>query len=545
MKNTLKYIGPVSLGLALVLGISNSEAVASDDVPTDVKKESKLLSITIPNVPIVGDANISIPSKTSDDEEKDHALVSVEVTDGILDELNVSVAAESKTEEGDSKKALASIEVKSSITNDVTVDVASTDNQESSIDGGLVEINAEDLPLLRETHVGIIDKHVESGNDSESFSAGLVQVDIDGDLLKDTSVDVIAAETSKNAEGWEFNSAVANVSNEGGILDGLVDELDLTILENHQLKTADSELSKQTIASVGLKSPLTKDLNGDVGLLQSQMSEDTMAFDIGLVEVNAEDLPLLGDTHIGLLDRHTKAEGEEISFTSSLAQVNVDGGLLNDTAIKVLATEVEMTDEGYAVTSGVLQTDLALLDSDSIAIDLITSQQLYPDIIEEDTSNGNGNDDGTSKPGDSNGNSTLPTVITPLPDGDSSSGNTDDSTTKPGANNEVSDSNQDNENNSIFPSIIDSGSNNRNPADQGDDTNQNALLGTNSSVKVVSTIGSIEENAMDRSIAQYTLPKTGGLFDSKRLVLLGLLLIILGVVLRKFGNPANFETLPS
>lgn len=545
MKNTLKYIGSVSLGLALVLGISNSEAVASDDVSTDVKNESNLLSITIPNVPIVGDANISIPSKNSDDEEKDHALVSVEVTDGILDELNVSVAAESKTEEGDSKKALASIEVKSSITNDVTVDVASNDNQESSIDGGLVEINAEDLPLLRETHVGIIDKHVESGNDSESFSAGLVQVDIDGDLLKDTSVDVIVEETTKNAEGWEFNSAVVNVSNEGGILDGLVDELDLTILENHQLKTADSELSKQTIASAGLKSPLTKDLNGDVGLLQSQMSEDAMAFDVGLVEVNAEDLPLLGDTHIGLLDKHTKAEGEEISFTSSLAQVNLDGSLLNDTAIIVLGKDAQATEEGYVITSGVLQTDLSLLDSDSIAIDIITSQQLYPVFIEENSSTGNGNDDGMNNPGDSDGNFMPPTVIVPLPDVDSSTGNNDGSVTKPGGNYEGSNGNEDNENNSIFPPIIDSGSNNRNPADQGDDMNQNTSLGTNSSVKVVSTIGSIEENAMDRSIAQYTLPKTGGLFDSKRLVLLGLLLIILGVVLRKLGKPANFETLPS
>lgn len=692
----------ISFGFALALGVSTTEVAASDDVTPDVQNEAKVLSIELPNVPIIGDVNVSIPSKKSADAETDNAVVSVEVTDGILDEVNVAVGAETKSDEGDSKQSLASVEVKSAITNDVNIDVVSSEKSESSFDGGLVEVNAEDLPIVGETHVGVVDKHVAKQADSKSVATGLVQADIDGELLEDTSVNVIATEieegadrnaqqsavanvtndggvlegvvdevtvsvlenkqaktpdtdhskdsiasigltspitndvnvdvglsdvqsdetsatfdgglvdvnaedlpilgethigvmdrhtanteddhalstgvvqldvdgvlledtsvavialdTNEESNNFTSHSSVVNVSNGGGVLEGVVDEVDVTVLENHHAKNADTELSKRSIASVGLTSPLTNDAFADVGLVDLKKDEKSSTFDGGLVEVNAEDLPILGETHVGLLDKHTHSDEESSSFSTGLGQVDLDGDLIKNTAIKVLAKDGEFTEEEFVVTQGVLQTELGILENEPIPIDLITSQQIYP-IADDDAvppsiivlAPGEEEDNTTPPavivplPGDDE-SSTPPSIIVPFPDEDSSQENQDESITTPNENDvdavEGSTDDQDDGNDSAFPPSVDNGSKN------GNNIVQNLPTATDSPVGMESVIAAgnsnpKNDNMLNKFTGQNELPTTGGLFDSKRLAFLSLLLVAMGIVLRTFGKRLNDNT---
>lgn len=356
MKNTWRTFGTLSLGVALAFGMTNSVAKAAEPgTSTEVKEDSKLVDINLPKLPILGEVKVSIPSTKSDEENQ--SLISLEVNDGILDELNVDVGAKSETAEGGTKKSLATVEVKSSITNDVTVDVAAADENDSAYDGGLVEVNAEDLPLLGETHVGIIDKHVKDG-ENKSVSSGLAQVDVNGDLLEDTSVQVLATDKTVDADGDENSNAVADVSIGGGILDGIVDEADVSVLKRSESEKDGTQQSKSSIASVGLESDLTEDVQVDVGLDQEQTDGNTTASDAGLVEVNPSNLPLLGETHVGVLDKHVENNGENTSVSSGLAQVDIKGDLLDDTSVKVLASEKEASADATESMSAVAGVNL-------------------------------------------------------------------------------------------------------------------------------------------------------------------------------------------
>lgn len=382
MKNTWRTISTLTLGAALAFGMANTAVEAAEqDTSTEVKKESKLLDINLPKLPIVGEVKISIPSKDSGDV----SLVSVNVSDGIVDDLSVDVGAESVTEDGGTKKSLATVGVKSSLTNDVNVDVASGDRQEGSFDGGLVEVNAEDLPLLGETHVGVLDTHAKEEEGSTTVSSGLAQVDVDGDLLEDTSVKVLAAEKNTNADGQENMTAAADVSIGGGALEGIVDDAEVSVLKKQSSEQDDVEQSKSSISSIGLKSDLTDDVNVDVGLDQKRTDGESSATDAGLVEVNAKDLPLAGETHVGVLDKHVEKDGDSTSVSTGVVQVDLDGDLLEGTSVYVLAKTENENGESTEKTSAVADVSVGGGILEGLVNDLNVSVLKKNESMTEDT----------------------------------------------------------------------------------------------------------------------------------------------------------------
>ncbi|MBD7984866.1 hypothetical protein H9649_09745 [Sporosarcina sp. Sa2YVA2] len=591
MKNTWRTFGTLSLGIALAFGMTNSVATAAEpDTSKEVLVDSKLVDINLPKLPILGEVKVSIPSTKTDEENQ--SLISVEVNDGILDEVNVDVGTKSETTEGGTKESLATVEVKSSITNDVTVDVGVADEKDHAYDGGLVEVNAEDLPLLGETHVGVIDKHAKDG-ESQTVSSGLAQVDIDGNLLEDTSVQVLAADKTIDADGDENSNAVADVSIGGGILDGIVDEADVPVLKRSESKMDGTKLSKSSIASVGLASDLTEDVQVDVGSAQSQTDEDSMSFDGGLVDVNASDLPLLGETHVGVLDKHVNVDEESLSFSSGLVQVGVDGDLIEDTNVDVLYKNGEMTEDGLLVTNGVVGTNLGLTGIDPITVDIVKTEELYPigAVTPPSTGGGDGDDGNTVPPtvivpvpgdddGNEDGNTVPPTVIEPVPDDGNTvpptvivpvpggNGNEDGNAVPPavivpvpGDENDSSIGNgsgtDGNENGSMNPDSNEDGTavvpgdgsetppatdNGEVDADSGERDNgtvDGTMPGknqssTNGGKRVLSA--SVIKEAINSQPTRGSLPQTGGIFDGKRLAVLAVLLLISGAGLRKFGK---------
>jgi len=340
VENKLMNVGVLSLGLCAALVLSPSNAAASEDsLMVDVNVLSKedgkssVLYVEISDVPIVGDVNMNIPSEL--ETEPSEALATVEVSDGVMDDLDVSLLEKTK-----SSASVASIEGESSLTDDFTIDVVSGGKTEDSFDGGVVEVNADELPVVGKTHVGVLDKHVEVDEDGKSYSTGLIQTDVDDGLLAEASINVLAGGKAKTDSGKHETSAVVDVSVDDD--KGVLDDLDVSVLKHDELEME----TKAALASVALESPVTDDLKVDVAL----SDRTTNAFAGGLVEVNGKDMPLLGVTHVGVLDKHVELDEDGNFYSTGLIQTNLDDGLLEDTSVGVLIRTMTVTEDGQWVS---------------------------------------------------------------------------------------------------------------------------------------------------------------------------------------------------
>ncbi|MGN7388922.1 hypothetical protein [Sporosarcina sp. SAFN-015] len=548
MKNKLKNVGVLSFGLCILLGLSPSNASADEgdsfvDVNVLSKEDGKssVLDVEILDLPIVGDVNVNIPSDPENDDSD--ALATVEVSSGVVDDLDVSVL-----EETDTKTSVATVELESSLTDDVTVDVLSDEQTSNSFDGGVIEVNGDDLPLLGETHVGVLDEHVTVGEEGNSDSSGLIQTDLNDGLLEDASVDILAME---KAEGKE-KSAVVDVSVDD---DGLLDDIGVSVLKREETNSD----SKASLASVGLETAVTDDVNVDI----ASSDRTVNSFDGGLVEVNGDDLPLLGETHVGVLDKHLMADADGNSYSSGLIQTDLNDGLLEDASIGVLVRKMEMAeDEGSVMSSGV-SLNVKLPGTDDISANVLTRKRQFEIAIDEapsvttpstDEENGdvaeenasvneeesdvpaipestdNPSSDGNEEGAMSNSNQEM--VTPPASEGDSGDG----------FNGEIEGSL---ENNSGSDAVVEepeqessagNGISGNVDADSGYRTGELNGTADASSLSETGQSNVMKGLAMNSADSQSSLPRTGGFWDGKRLAFLALGLMAMGVILRKMGK---------
>lgn len=544
MKNKFKSIGVLTFGLCVAFGLSHSNVSAAEDdsiidvnVLSEEEGKSSVLEVEILDVPIVGDVNVNIPSEP--ETEASEALATVEVSDGVVDDLDVSVL-----EKTESKASLATVELESTLTDDVSVDVVSGEKTPGSFVGGVVEANAEDLPLLGGTHVGVLDKHVTADEDGKSVSAGLIQTDVDNGLLDDASVDVLAVENSEDGSEKREMSAVVDVSVDDD--EAVLDDLGVSVLKRER-----SEAGMRTsLASVELETPVTDDLNVDV----ASGDRTASSFDGGLVEVNGENAPLLGEVHVGVLDRHVKADEEGKSISAGLIQTDLNDGLLEDTSAGVLVRKMRATEDGGLVESSGASLDLGLPGTDDVSADVLMRQRQFTIAIDEPPSvvvppsTDDGAEESVTAPEEESDMPDAPestdnatsegneegqgTSTPPANEGDFGDGfsNEEDGTmeNKTSADNVVEESEQDSAAGTGMSGDVD--------ADSGSRTGELSGTVDASATFAKGKSGVMNGFAMNNADPHSSLPKTGGFWDGKRLEFLALALMVMGFAMRRLGK---------
>ncbi|MER2090543.1 MAG: hypothetical protein ABS920_12455 [Sporosarcina sp.] len=583
MKNKwTKYVG-ITLGMCLALSFSPS-FVNADETGEDnyVNLDSNLLNekvdkstivdIQADNVPVLGDLKAQIPAKSpvsanaseeGEDSQRKSALATVELSNpnGLIDDLNVSVLDQSSMQDAnfaERESSLASVELSTPITNEVEVDVLLSEHQSSdessSYDGGLVELNADELPVLGEAHAGILDGHYENDSESTSLSSGLIQADLDDGLLEDTSVDVLAVDKTMSEESSQQSTSLASVNVGDDSVGGLVDELEVSVLEQSNMQDDNYAERESSLASVELSTPITNEVEVDVLLSEHQSSDESSSYDGGLIELNAGELPILGEAHAGVLDDHYTNDGESQSFSSGLIQADLDEGLLEDTSIDVLALDRYIDGKGtYSKYSGIAlvvgngtngNVDVGILTTENFQPVATVIQPILPD---EDAETATPGDESTDLTPGENGNA-KPTENTndlkPSTDADELS-------PTEGADNQMPDNEFDGVSPNESTTVPNSDSN---ASVTGDDTVE-VTRGEDSTSKVKDegvVWAASGSNAMNDDGAKNAigmngnpvmgydtgsmLPKTGGIFDSVVLTLVALLLFTAGLGIRRFAH---------
>jgi len=589
MKNNwMKYTG-VILGMCLTLSYSPTFANADEtgennsfnlDINLLSEKEDNatIVDINANDVPILGDLKVQIPTKSpvsvnrSEDGENNQqslALATVELTnpDGLIEELNVSVMEQSSMQDeksAESKSSLASVNVSTPITNDVEVDVLLSDEQASeetsSYDGGLVEVNATELPVLGEVHAGILDNHYKVDGASTTLSSGLIQADLDDGLLDETSIDVLSVDKSMSEESSQQSTALASVKVDDDSLGGLIDDLKVSVMEQSSMQDEKSAESKSSLASVNVSTPITNDVEVDVLLSDKLASEETSSYDGGLVEVNATELPVLGEVHAGILDNHYKVDGASTTLSSGLIQADLDDGLLDETTINVLARDVNTDGK---VTS-IKQSGVSLIvrndDIGNLNVGILTNETNQPVAAVEQPGSSEKDaelspplDEATDLSPVESGDVAPPmteseTGITPSTDVTGVPSNVTTEVQTPSNVTEGITTSTENTSESMQGGNAEIVGNDKVGITSSEDS-ANSALEVETNGKVGATIASnpmSEDVALDTSSTnqnsqssngmEKVLPKTGGFFNSTTLSLLALFLLATGFGIRRFAH---------
>lgn len=366
----------------------------------------------------------------------------------------------------------------------------------------------------------------------------------------------VSANTSDVGEDNQQKSALATI--ELTNTDGLIDDLNVSVMEQSSMQDENSASSKSSLASIDLSTPITNEVELDVLLSDAQSGDETSSYDGGLVELNAEDLPVLGEVHAGVLDSHYKNAEKTTSLSSGLLQADLDDGLLDKTSVDVLTldrnTDGNMTSTKHSGVSLIVGNDTI----GNINVDILTNETIQPvaaveqpGLTEGDTELTPPIDDATGLTPDEGGDVATPNEETVSPP------KTEDVTgLKPG-----SDAGGVSPNVNIeeqTPSTVTEGIPlNENAEGVSDDTvGITHSEDSASSASEEETDGIVwaatDSNAMSEAIAMDTigmkqnppssngmgqvLPKTGGFFDSIILSLLALFLLATGLGIRRFAH---------
>jgi len=349
-------------------------------------------------------------------------------------------------------------------------------------------------------------------------------------LVGDVNVNT-STETDGSAENDEV-SAVVDVSVDASVdnQDGVMDDLSVSVLKRGESETG----MNASLSSVELDSPVADDLNVDLALIDRKDN----SFEGSLIEVNGEDSPLVGDTHVGVLDWQVAADAEGKSFSSGLIQADLAEGLLEDTSVGVLVMKLEANEDGESLEGSGASLNLGMAEEAGVSVDVLKGQGQFgididsdvtaPDEEMEVPEGSEGADNANSEQGEEDQGSTTP----PANVGDSGDGfaNEEDGTTNnnAGENETVTDPEQD--------ATVDNGLSSEVDADSGVKAGESSEIPGANAAASERQANVTNAFAMNDANPSSSLPKTGGFWDGKRLAFVAFLLMVMGFAIRRFGK---------
>ncbi|MEK3936711.1 LPXTG cell wall anchor domain-containing protein [Sporosarcina sp. FSL W7-1349] len=224
---------------------------------------------------------------------------------------------------------------------------------------GVVEATIAEAPILGETHIGVLDEYESNEDGTQTEDQSVVEIDIaSSDFLGDTHVGVLDNHTSTDE---------SSSTHDGGVVEAtiaeapILGETHIGVLDDQESNENSAQTVDQGVVEVDIASP---NLLGDthVGVLDNHTSTDESSTtrDVGVVEATLVDAPIIGETHVGVLDGHETEHSDSSSISTGLAQIGLDGPLLEEATIDNLRKHNVTDTEGALGKEGVLMSNLPI-----------------------------------------------------------------------------------------------------------------------------------------------------------------------------------------
>lgn len=210
--------------------VSSEKAVNStinDESNQGEIREQQAIHVKFSELPILETLHVGVlenqSAKTNDSYYENSKLLTLGLGDSIssqnasVDELELSVLESSNLENGKflyDKSSVVGGELANSFLGDlstfVLVSESTKDEEFLATNSGVVELVGNELPIVNGIHLGVLDQHEQLNGDEETFSKGVLQLEMIDDVKNELRVDVLTCKGYTNNVGtFQRNNTIA------------------------------------------------------------------------------------------------------------------------------------------------------------------------------------------------------------------------------------------------------------------------------------------------------------------------------------------------
>ncbi|MEK5205854.1 hypothetical protein [Psychrobacillus sp. FSL H8-0510] len=227
------------------ISVLDSENFMKDE---NKKETQKGVHLKLSNLPLLGTLHVGVLEnqfvKKNQNQQKDSSLVTIglgeesSLSNSLIDKVELNVLGNSQISSKNlqaEKSAVVGLELNDTSLGDLSTYVllseSTMDKGNRTNNSGLLEVNTDDLLLLEDIHLGVLDRHVDEGEEAFSLSEGLLQLDLISDLTDEISIDVLTNDEFTNNSGTYQNGKTISI----GLKNDLVGEINVDILPTNSV----------------------------------------------------------------------------------------------------------------------------------------------------------------------------------------------------------------------------------------------------------------------------------------------------------------------
>ncbi|MFZ0578033.1 MAG: hypothetical protein WAM41_11065 [Psychrobacillus psychrotolerans] len=286
------------------ISVLDSENFMKDE---NKKETQKGVHLKLSNLPLLGTLHVGVLEnqfvKKNQNQQKDSSLVTIglgeesSLSNSLIDKVELNVLENSQISSKNlqaEKSAVVGLELNDTSLGDfstyVLLSESTMDKGYRTNNSGLLEVNTDDLLLLEDIHLGVLDRHVDEGEEAFSSSEGLLQLDLIADLTDEISIDVLTNDEFTNNSGTYQNGKTISI----GLKNDLVGEINVDILptENSVAATPTNPIPPMEDVVEGVK-----DNEGEGGTSGEVITEEIPV---------VEDTPTVEDNPVAEIDLVTE-----------------------------------------------------------------------------------------------------------------------------------------------------------------------------------------------------------------------------------------------
>ncbi|MGB2871163.1 hypothetical protein [Psychrobacillus psychrotolerans] len=286
------------------ISVLDSENFMKDE---NKKETQKGVHLKLSNLPLLGTLHVGVLEnqfvKKNQNQQKDSSLVTIglgeesSLSNSLIDKVELNVLENSQISSKNlqaEKSAVVGLELNDTSLGDfstyVLLSESTMDKGNRTNNSGLLEVNTDDLLLLEDIHLGVLDRHVDEGEEAFSSSEGLLQLDLIADLTDEISIDVLTNDEFTNNSGTYQNGKTISI----GLKNDLVGEINVDILptENSVAATPTNPIPPMEDVVEGVK-----DNEGEGGTSGEVITEEIPV---------VEDTPTVEDNPVAEIDLVTE-----------------------------------------------------------------------------------------------------------------------------------------------------------------------------------------------------------------------------------------------
>ena len=359
------------------------EVLKQDEIQSNGSHSSESAVADVTAKELLGTEEVEVEVLKQDENQSngshssESAVVDVEAKELLgTEEVEVEVLKQKENQWNDSHSsgsAVADVEAKELLgTEEVNIEVLAQDERTSAnasfYTEAVVQATIDNLAISDQIELNLLKKEKSIQDHNQMQEQQVVHLGLnDLPILDKLHLGFLENKTTKEKTNSLEDTALFTVGfgdESSTTKDSLLDEVKLGVLEKSRSSSEKSQAEKSAIVGLEISDTSLGDFATYVLLSKLTKDNGNIRNNSGLIEVNSDNLALLEDVHIGVLDRHEKANGQNSSsFSEGAIQLDIMPDFMDKISADVLSNESSATSDriyrnSRAIAIGLIGDDI-------------------------------------------------------------------------------------------------------------------------------------------------------------------------------------------